>query len=285
MLRFSFVPMFAFWLGLFSGLCTILMQNPAPKDPSSTPIAQEKSCSQVTPSTIVRTTRKDKMEGAVEENIRRWSIEIKNSSGRKHALAHYFRAENYYVIGKYDEAMRDLEAVPNLAKPVRASFIARINNGLGQYEAALTELGHNNYGSEIRAYALLKTNQVKGAIEECNKSIKQHNANELTYLIRGQAYQSLGENQKAIRDFTKSLYKATIGDESFVDYQSSQNYDTGTEVRLLHNAEVYQRRAMSFARTGKSTRAMQDMKQSALLGFSAGMDAGVFEAGMGAVPQ
>lgn len=282
MLRFFFVPLVAVWLGMLSGLWTLMH---APRNVSLPPIAQAKTCLQVEPS-IGQATRRDKMKRAVEENIRLWGRQIETSSGEKRALAHYFRAENYYVIGKYHDAIKDLESVPNLAKPVRTSFNAKINNGLGQYEAALKELGQDNYGSEIRAYALLKTNQAKRAIEECNKCIKQQNDNELTYFIRGQAYQALGADQKAIMDFSKSLYKSTSSDCSFVDYLSTQTcdtYDITTELRLLHNAAVYQRRAISFSRTGKSMQAMQDAKRSAQLGFSPTMDACLSQSGMGTI--
>lgn len=271
MLRFSFLPLIAVWLGLLSGLLTIIL-HPAHENPSSAPIAQRKTCPQVKPSTI-RATRKDKLERAVEENIRKWTIQIKHSSGEKRVLAYYFRAENYYLLGKYDDATKDLDSVLNLAKEVRTYFNARINNGLGQYEAALNELGWNKYGDATRAYALLKTGQAQRCIEECSKCINQHDAIEVAYLIRGQAYHSLGKDQLAIKDFTKSLYKATGWDESFANYQSSQIYDLDTELRLLHNAEVYQRRATCFARTRQPTRAMQDVKQSEQLGFSPGRDA------------
>lgn len=105
----------------------------------------------------------------------------------------------------------------------------------------------------------------------------------MTYLIRGQAYQALGEDKKAIKDFTKSLHTETIGDYSIEKYLSSQSYDISTELRLLHNAEVYQRRAICLARTGNSTQATQDMKQSARLGFYPRMDACLSQPGMGAI--
>lgn len=281
MLRFSFVPLVAVLLGLLCGLWT-LTRNSAIENPPSAALAQKQTCPQVKPLTI-RATRKDKMEAAVEENIRKWSVKVRNSTGEERLLAYYFRAENYYVIGKYDDAINDLDSAVGLAKEVRTYFNASIHNGRGQHEAALNELGRDKYGREARAYALLKTGQADQCVKECNKCIEQHNDNELTYLLRGQAYQALGKNQKAIRDFTRSLYKATDCDESFADYLSGQSYDVKTELRLLHNAEVYHRRAVSLARTGKSAQAMQDVKQSVRFGFSPGLDACLSQGRMGCV--
>ncbi|MBU1044964.1 MAG: tetratricopeptide repeat protein [Candidatus Omnitrophica bacterium] len=83
-----------------------------------------------------------------------------------------------------------------------------IHYGLGKYDMALKDLSENNIyeGDVLKATVYVKLNNLSGAIDSCNKSIKAFPGwAEKYYFLRGNVYFHFKEHDNAILDYSKAI--------------------------------------------------------------------------------
>lgn len=186
-------------------------------------------------------------------------------------LSHYWRAEDNFALGKYQDAMDDIEqaAKLKLAPSCAHTFKGRVYNATGKYHEALSEFGRGS-GGMFSAYSYFKLREYDKALKCCSPSGKD---DKQSFLLRGQIHEALGNYQKAAADFTAALYNDGDNDGELIRYFEDCSWrDVTQELHILHNAETFYRRADVYNKLGKTALASADMEQALNSGFLPGMD-------------
>ncbi|MBX9685749.1 MAG: hypothetical protein K2X27_03545 [Candidatus Obscuribacterales bacterium] len=274
MLRYGFLSIFAFLLGLLLPSLCICFVPTVERSQTGSLSGSAQEHGKIWRESLNKQAagRKAKVHKAIQENVSKWTLQV-NASGEQAELARYFRAENYILLGQYSEALKDIESSPNLALPVKENSRSRIYAAMGRYDEALSEISKYNYPNVFRAYALMKTKRYTAAIRECNRCLRQEDMPEMSYLVKAQAEAALGNHKKAVADFGRALYASTVSEQSFAEYEAGGAYEINTELRILHNADVYYRRSLSFSALKKERQSAADLKKSLKLGYLPGSDA------------
>jgi tetratricopeptide (TPR) repeat protein len=116
-------------------------------------------------------------------------------------------------VGTYDQAMRHFDRAIQIWPSYADAYLNRglAEHGAGHSPAALADLDRAlNFDHSLtqaynaRGQIYLENGDVQQTIRECSKSI-QVNPSVDAYYQRGEAYEKLGEHQKAIADFDAAI--------------------------------------------------------------------------------
>ena len=142
--------------------------------------------------------------------LRRWedtirfadeTIKVKKSNPKKYGKAtfYYFtKGRCYYHLGRYDEAVSNLEKALSEAK---YGMDAKARLWLGRV--------YKKKGEEKKAEEILRN-----ALTFCDKNVEKGEENDLhkAYLLRGLCYLELDEHDKAISDFKETIKRRVYSD-------------------------------------------------------------------------
>ncbi len=129
------------------------------------------------------------------------TIKVKESNPKKYGKAtfYYFtKGRCYYHLGRYDEAIKNLEKALSESK---YGMDAKARLWLGRV--------YKKKGDDKKAEKILRE-----ALNLCNKDVKKANDTKLhkAYLLRGLCYLELGEFDKAISDFQETIRRRVRSD-------------------------------------------------------------------------
>lgn len=158
-------------------------------------------------------------------------------------------AEYYYgrgvlneEYGRHEDAIADLTKCFELMSEPEAPYSP---------PSKVFYIGVNEaYARHLRGKAYLETGKAKEALVDLNRSISMYSEDTVVYVLRGYAYQDLGDFDKAIQDFTHVIETGSIN-TSFV-------------------ADAYGNRGLSYASQGKTDLAMADYDRAIELDNSIG---------------
>jgi len=174
------------------------------------------------------------------------------------------------------KALKTLQEIEKQRETITSSKVITNSQKINAYNNNIQVLILTNLLE--KGYSLLISRKLNEALEIYNKAIKLNPQDAIAYTLRGSAYSSLGEHQKAIRDLTRAsqlepqnpIPYRFMGDinNKLANYSRAiKHYDIAIELEPT-SAKLYGNRGISYAAIGNNPRAMQDFDRAIELGLN-----------------